>query len=290
MNLSFSWDLHWSCNYRCPYCWWHNRWDDLGKRNVYPGTDKLIEVWKRIHDKYGEAHISIAGGEPTIYPDFWQFIEKLLKYHRVNIATNLSGDIDYLLNDMNDGELLKRLTVGCTFHPLFADINQFTSKVKKILDKKVTLSFNYLPYPPQIKEIPKLKEKFREFGVEFLITTFWGTYNGKQYPQSYTDEELSIIDPILATRKGEKFQTKPVVTKGKLCNAGRTYGIIHPNGEVLRCGGGSWKGESIIIGNIFDDNFSLADEPKPCDSEFCPCNEWAMLLVDKSAQATHTDK
>jgi organic radical activating enzyme len=61
-KISFSWDLHWACNYRCPYCWWHGRWDELAPRNRYPGTGNLVNIWKRIYEKYGEVHIEIAGG------------------------------------------------------------------------------------------------------------------------------------------------------------------------------------------------------------------------------------
>jgi organic radical activating enzyme len=61
----------------------------LSKRSVYPGIEKLIQVWKRIYDLYGEYHIEIAGGEPLTYPDFEDFILEVLNYHTVQIMTNL---------------------------------------------------------------------------------------------------------------------------------------------------------------------------------------------------------
>jgi molybdenum cofactor biosynthesis enzyme MoaA len=98
-KISFSWDLHWSCNFRCPYCWWHGKWDEFEKRNVYPGFEKLTAVWKRIYDLYGECHLEIAGGEPSIYPEFSEFILEILNYHTVSIMTNLSGNLDKIIND-----------------------------------------------------------------------------------------------------------------------------------------------------------------------------------------------
>jgi hypothetical protein len=70
------------------------------------------------------------------------------------------------------------------------------------------------------------------------------------------------------------------MTKGKLCYAGQKYALIHPNGNVYRCGGGNWKVQHEPFSNIFNGNFSLLNEPLPCDSEECPCNEWSFLLAD----------
>ena len=130
-KIRFSWDLHWNCNFRCPYCWWHGKWEEFSKRSVYPGLEKLIQVWKRIYDLYGECHLEIAGGEPSIYPDFEDFILELLNYHTVSIMTNLSGSFDKLISDKT-GKVRERFKMGATFHPLFAKIEVFLPKAKKI--------------------------------------------------------------------------------------------------------------------------------------------------------------
>ena len=279
LKVSFSWDLHWACNYRCPYCWWHGKWEEYGRRNIYPGTKKVLEIWEDIYKKYGQVHIEIAGGEPSTYPDFAGVISGLLDYHTLGIITNLSSGANELLEKCSDDKL-KRLKLGATFHPLFADIEMFLKNVKILKAKGVSVGVLYLAYPEQVHDIPRYKEIFDRNGIHFSVLTFWGEYKNKKYPESYTDEELSIIYPELEKRAGEKFQTKPFITKGKLCNAGFTYAIIHPDGEILRCGGGSWKGENIKLGNLFG-KIELWNEPKPCHSQYCPCNEWAFLLVEK---------
>lgn len=279
-KISFSWDIHWDCNYRCPYCWWHGRWDELKERNVYPGLDKLIRVWKRISDKYGEGHIEIAGGEPFIYPEFFEFMDELLKYHTAGVMTNLSGDINRIFNVISPGRL-HRLKIGASFHPMFTEYEEFLEKILELRKKDMSVGVLYLSYPPQIPKIPYYRKEFADNDINFSVSTFWGVYEGKEYPDSYTEEELKIINPALGNRVGEKFQTKPFSTLGKKCNAGHLYGIIHPDGEVLPCGGGSWRGKNIIIGNIFDEDFILRDKPHICHSEYCPCNEWAFLLVEK---------
>ena len=102
----------------------------MSKISVYPGIEKLIQVWKRIYDLYGECHIEITGGEPSIYPDFEEFILEVLNYHTVQIMTNLYGSFDKLIDDKTD-KVRERFKMGATFHPLFAKIEEFLRKQKK---------------------------------------------------------------------------------------------------------------------------------------------------------------
>ena len=73
-KISFSWDLHFVCNYRCPYCWFDGKWGDLSKFNLYPSLADVLKAWGRIHDRYGAAHIHLLGGEPLVYPRFPELI------------------------------------------------------------------------------------------------------------------------------------------------------------------------------------------------------------------------
>jgi molybdenum cofactor biosynthesis enzyme MoaA len=73
-KVTFTWEIHWDCNYRCPYCWYHGQWEQLKPRNVYPDFEKTLSVWKRIYDMYGECNLEIVGGEPSIYPNFGRLI------------------------------------------------------------------------------------------------------------------------------------------------------------------------------------------------------------------------
>ena len=98
---------------------------------------------------------------------------------------------------------------------------------------------------------------FTDNDIYYSTSTFWGIYNCKKYPDSYTDVEKEIIGIAISQRENEKFQTEPLITKGKLCNAGHTYALIHPDGEVLPCGGATREGKQVILGNIIDPNFNL---------------------------------
>jgi MoaA/NifB/PqqE/SkfB family radical SAM enzyme len=276
-KVSFSWDMHWQCNYRCPYCWWHGRWEHLSGQNYYPGVEKLIQAWKRIYQLYGCANVNISGGEPMTYPGFFEFLPEMTKYHSIVINTNLSGDVKKMTEVLKNS--VERVKFNATFHPLFADFDKFAEKAGLLQEAEFYTCVTYLAWPPQIKDIPAYREKFSEIGFRLCVLSFWGDYNAKKYPDSYTREESEIISPNLGKRSGEQYQIKPVITLGKVCNAGHVYATIHPDGKALRCGGGSWEKEDTAVGNLFDEEFKLWPQARTCTSRYCPCNEWAFLLA-----------
>lgn len=279
-KYSFSWDIHRKCNYRCPYCWFHGKWQDIEQINRYPGIETLVRVWRRIYELYGSVHLELLGGEPMTYPGIDEFIRQVLEFHTLGITTNLSQDMG-LIEGLPE-KLRSRLRLYASFHPLFADLDVFIEKVASLREHGYNCNINFLAWPGQLAAFPAFKKAVEERRMHYGILTFWGEYNGKQYPAAYSDTERALIDPSVGKRGGESYQTTPVITQGKLCNAGHTYGVIQPDGRVIRCGGGGFGGKEEEVGNIFDPDFLLFDQPRPCLVEHCPCNEWAELLVEKN--------
>lgn len=276
--IEFSWDIQHSCNYRCPYCWFYGKWDEIKKNNVYPGLKRLVQIWRRIYDKYGCVQIQINGGEPFHYPDFSGLITEISKMHKVGITTNLSVDITPFVEKVNK----TNVHLGMTFHPLFVDLNAFMKRAIIAKESGISMGVLFLAWPPQINQIFEYKLAFERVGIEFTVLTFWGEYNGKDYPQGYSENEREILSSVVGIRSesGERFQLTPKITKGRLCRAGQTYALIHPNGNVYRCGGGNWRVQHEPFSNLFSKDFCLLPEPLLCDSDECPCNEWSFLLVD----------
>jgi MoaA/NifB/PqqE/SkfB family radical SAM enzyme len=235
-----------------------------------------MKHWRRIYEKYGSVHIEILGGEPFIYPNFVELIEKISHLHTIGITTNLSVNINSFIEKINPSQV----RVSPTFHPLFAKYEEFLKKVLFLKENGFCGdAIWYLAYPPQIRQIDHYKEKFNQEGLSLSLMTFWGEYKGGVYPQSYTEEERRMISSHLGKRGGEEYQVIPKkMPKGRLCRAGQKYAVIQANGNVIRCGGSELNE---IIGNFFDENFKLLQEPIPCKAEYCKCNEWALLLCEE---------
>lgn len=272
-KISFTWDLHYTCNYRCPYCWWDGRWLELAKKNRYCSVEELLKPWMNIYNRYGPAHIELLGGEPFLYPNFKQLVKELSQMHTIGITTNLSVKVADLVKETDRS----KVSITGTFHPLFANFDDFLRNAVILKEDGRNNSVWYLAYPPQIKLMNYYKEKFNARGIKLAAMTFWGIHKGIAYPQGYTAEEKAFLKPFLGEREGEKFQLEAKKTKDRLCRAGQIYASIKSDGEVYRCGGSSAE----FIGNFFNQGFKMLDEPLPCRSESCPCNEWAFLLVEK---------
>jgi organic radical activating enzyme len=274
-KIKFAWDFIYSCNYRCPYCWFYGKWASMENNGRTLSVEELTSPWKKIYDKYGSVHINMLGGEPFLYFQFKELIQQLSGMHSLEIVTNLSCNIDDFVEEVN----FERVRLKPTFHPLFADFDAFLKKMLVLKRKQQNTPIFYLGYPPQIGLLKHFQQKFAEHDIKLEALSFWGEYAGVKYPQGYTPEERDLLDSCMATRNGEKFQLEPKQVKDKLCNAGHLSAVVHPDGKAFRCGGQNAQ----PIGNIFNDDFNLLAAPLACNSDYCPCNEWASFLVDNNA-------
>jgi len=257
-------------NFRCPYCWFYKGWAEAAKRNIYLSPEEWMVHWKRVYDKYGSICIEITGGEPFIYPNFIELVKLLSSIHKVKITTNMSGDIETFVREIDP----ERVNLDLNFHPLFAEVEAFIKKVLLLKEAGFKAGVCYLAYPPQMGRIDMFRKRFQEIGINFALAAFWGNYAGKKYPESYTQEEIEFIRPFLGDIDRIIYHLKGESPKGKLCNAGYKYAVIQADGKVIRCG----QLADRIISNLMDADFHLLDNPEPCQADTCPCNEYGNLL------------
>ena len=269
-NIYFTWDIHYKCNFRCPYCWFYTGWAEAAKRNIYLSPDEWMVHWRRVFDKYGSVRIEITGGEPFIYPKFIELIKLLSSIHSVKITTNMSGDIETFVKKIDP----KRVDLDLNFHPLFADIEILIKKALLLKETGFKAGVCYLAYPPQMGKIDIFRKRFEEAGINFALAAFWGQYENKTYPESYTQQEIEYIRPFLGDIDRIVYHLKGESPKGKLCNAGYKYAVVQADGKVIRCGQLADK----IISNLMDEDFHLLNKPEPCEADCCPCNEYGNLL------------
>ncbi len=210
-NVSFNWDIHWACNYRCPYCWFNGKWDEVKTRNVYPAYETLIKGWKNIYNIYGQVNVAITGGEPFMYPKFTEFIGEMFEFHEFMIVTNLSGDISSFIKANNS----KNVKVNPSFHSLSADAGVFIDKALMLKEAGMMQCITYLAWPPLVQKLADYQSIFEKKGLSLTVQPFFGEYDSKRYPDSYSDEEKAIIFPQLGTRGDKPFQNRSFQSKRK---------------------------------------------------------------------------
>lgn len=270
-GIYFTWDIHYKCNFRCPYCWFYKGWVDGSRRNIYLLPEQWLERWVRVRKKYGEIRIEITGGEPFLYPNFIKLVKLLSSIHTVKVTTNMSGDIETFVKEIDP----KRVHLDLNYHPLFSEVETFIKKTLLLKEAGFKAGVCYLAYPPQMEMIDVFRGRFEEAGINFALAAFWGEYQGKRYPEGYTEQEAELIRPFLGDIDRIIYHLKGESPKGKLCNAGYKYAVIQADGKVIRCGQLADK----IISNFLEEDLRLLDSPEPCEANFCPCNEYGNLLA-----------
>jgi len=269
-KIKFAWDIHYRCNFRCPYCWFYKEWAKMSIRNLDLSPDEWMVHWKRIYDRYGEVKIEIVGGEPFVYPNFIELVRKLSDMHLVKITTNLSGNIERFVKQISP----KRVDLDLNYHMLFIDLDTVMKKAKILNDAGFKSGICFLAYPPQMGHIDRLSKVFRQAGINFALAAFWGEHEGKKYPDAYTQEERDMMRPYLGDVNRLSYHLNANSPKGKLCKAGCKYADIQADGNVVRCSPLGNKS----IGNITDEGFRLLENPSPCEAETCSSNEYDNLV------------
>ncbi len=322
-RVFFTWGMHYKCNYNCSYCYApkpHDITFDNNKNNkaAYPSKQQIIDSWSFVYDKYGMCRIRLDGGEPTIYPDFYDIIRDLQKIHKLQINTNLSFDVEKFCADANP----ERVKIDASLHCEYAGLEEFVKKLEYLKKHGYKTVVSYVAYPDFINNIPIAKKIIEhDLGIPFIIHPYSGFYDDIQYPAAYTQEQKNIIYNTdyksitelswRAERKGnyktakEKANnmklTEEQIVDGenkkiaeqkenkknnefKLCEMGRMYARIYPNGNVYRCC--AYDGNT-YLGNLFDKTLKLLETAEKCyDIKKCRC--WRCMVPGEEPRWLHT--
>lgn len=270
-RVFFSWYINNECNYSCSYC------KPQEYKTTFLSVERWFDIWTDIYQRYGSCQIHISGGEPFLYPNFICLISNLSKIHTLEFSTNLSWEVNKFIENISP----QKARIGLSFHPEFADLEEFFNKVVVLRNAGFETWVNYVGYPPILKDMPRYRNKFKEMNLPFNILPFSGDFDGRKYPEGYTPEEkkcLMIFDKNEdVNKKTIDWRTDEVKssTKGRLCRMGQMYARIYPNTDVSKCCGNEAK----KLGNLLNDKLTLLETPEPCECEQCPC--WRCMLVGK---------
>lgn len=272
------WTIGYECNFRCPYCF---VWRDASNKDLKLSVNEWIKIWDRINSKYGKCVISLSGGEPSLYPGFFDIVKYLSKNNICVICTNFSWDPHKLIPETSE----TNLKIFATFHPSFMDFGVFYEKVKfarKYLDND---AIAYVAYKKQMEKIPYYKKELEKIGVKLMIHPLRdegfdiengeikNTDNSKGQKIINDNEEKKIILDNTIIKDDYRFGLKS--PKGKLCRSGKDAVCIWPDGTINRC----TRYREEIMGNITDKDFKFFDKPMLCNKELCNIEyEYGMIV------------
>ncbi|MDD5628404.1 MAG: radical SAM protein [Elusimicrobia bacterium] len=291
-RIEYFWMVSGRCNYRCPYCVYGQTPTDRRQSRQHYSAAQWLEGWQRLRQRYGEGNIIMTGGEPTIYPGFEDMVLKLTDWFWVAFDTNLSWPQERLARFLARAPR-QRLSFEISFHPHAADTEPFLERAKLVADAGFTYINRLVAYPDLLERLASFREAFARQGLTFVVNPFQGEYQGRRYPESYTDEERGLIsgssvnveaDPGKAPHK--EFVQQILAREspqGRLCRAGYQHIRIEDDAAVYRCGEYAtlrWE----PLGHFFDPDLQLWDEPRPCRCERC---EWEYRWLVDQAERFH---
>lgn len=286
-RIHWNWEPTYDCNYKCSYCQYWSK----GKKESYPeiSINKWREIWDRIFDQYWCCHVRFAGGEPTVYPDFFNLLGILLKKHTVDITTNLSFDITSFTRKVKPGGI----SISASFHPEFVDIHTFLEKVLFLHHHGYPSTIAYVAFPAHLEKMKYYKMTVEEKNIMFKIIPFSGEFKGRLFPRDYSEQEKMLMQNLATDSENThlnqinsrwydwnvKQERDRIEKKGRLCRMGQMYAIIHPDGLVSRCCVRNKDGYfTQVLGHILDPKLRLLDFATECQADNCPC--FKSMLVD----------
>lgn len=283
-RVCITWLINNKCNYRCSYCL-NSFAEPPGFKILTP--EEWFSVWKNIYDRYGTVSIQITGGEPTVYPDFFQIIQLISKMHNIDLQTNLFFEPEELIEKVSADHLSR---IGASFHPELCRFEIFLEKIVKLRDSGYKIEINYVAYPPILDKAEGYINKAKEKQIQFSVISFQGEYAGKRYPENYSDKERELLKRLNVSsgESAEAMADWDVQKKRigdieeseiplRVCRMGQMYTWIKPDGEALRC-----CKSPMVLGNIIAGTFNLLDDALPCNIKNCIC--WRNMALGEEVR------
>ncbi|HOW27045.1 MAG TPA: radical SAM protein [Elusimicrobiota bacterium] len=281
-NLVVDWLTHFTCNYRCAYCWFEGHWEENLARNRRDVSSSLIiKRFKELGEKKGPCHIQASGGEPTLLPGFLDILAEVSVDHRFWVCTNMSSEVDFFkeLADRVDPE---RCGFTASFHPPRAALADFMGKLRLLRDRDFNFDIVCVGWPPLMDQWPAVFEELRREGFQRVrLQPFNGTYGGQKYPEAYSSAAREKIAALNQERNlFVKSQTDYLMhekeSRGRLCSSGQRYIHIQADGNVYRCN----LDQNVCLGNFYDGTYGLYEKPEICHVPHCNC-EWCWIVGEK---------
>lgn len=217
-----------------------------------------IDAWNRIE---GEILIDITGGEPFLQPGFMDIINSLDPSKKVALTTNLTQDITQFVQRVSPE---KCFSITASLHPSSRmNVDYFIGKLLLLKNRGFHVQANFVAYPEQMWMIDRFKMTFDKMGLNLHVDPYTP---GPTYPYCPSNAEREFLSRHFGDDRDNPYDDE---MKTYLCDAGMNYFVVAANGQVSPCVSRMYT-EDVLVGNIFDESFSLNSEPVVCRTVFCP--------------------
>lgn len=255
---------------------------------------KWEEAFERLDKQHGSTGIYfvMSYGESLGAKGFPECVEMIGRHPTwtLCIVTNWMLDPSKLLASQLAKE--QRLFITATWHPLgvpdrVKGWETFKEHVLMAKAASVPLHVMYCWYKPQIAWWPQYFQWFDQNNIRTTVRKFMGSNGGfrgkvyrclglEQIPQ-YTEAEQDYLNASTCPKVTEyRVKPNPASVHGRSCSAGKDLILVKHDGDVSLCADLC----NNRIGNIFNPEFKLRTENKPCPGLYCGGDYGMLHFVD----------
>ena len=262
------WNVTNRCNLECEYCF-----SVPPKPNNDIPPIRISELIQTLNKSGKIFRIGFTGGEPFLIPNFVEAVQAISEKHFISINTNLTlPSVKLFAEKINPARVI---FVHASFHYLQLNskklIENYLQNFLLLKNSGFNIYAEEVAYPPHLGRLKKDAEYLKKLGINLRFGAYYGFYDGKRYPEAYTEEE--IADFNLSESEIEKFKQK-----GNLCNAGFNVGVVYSKGQIKPCFQYHQN-----LGNVYEE-ISFNSKLIRCEAEYCGCpmNLYDLFLYRKA--------
>jgi len=248
--------LTFGCNLQCSYCLNNQR----GSRPKYKHLP--YQLWvdglNRLQVKNG-LPITIQGGEPTIYPDFYKLINGIDKRLNLDLLTNGNFDEKEFMDNVSPSRFKRDApyaSIRVSYHLEQMELSPLIRKVRNMLSCGYSVGVWIIEHPRDTKIIKVAQKLMEAEGIDCRLKEFLGVHNGKMYG---TYRYPEAVDE----------RTKPCMCKPSEL-------LIAPDGNMHRCHYDLYN-NSMAYQHILNGHVKVLSKYKGCDV-FGKCNSCDVKL------------
>jgi hypothetical protein len=202
--------------------------------------------------------LTLQGGEPTLYPGFFRFVNEVKPEIKMDLMTNLMFDVDAFIKNVPTWRFTREApyaSIRVSYHPGQNDIDDLIAKTVTLQRAGFRIGLYGIDHPDDKlrSHILATQERCQKLGLDFRLKEFLGEYDGRMFGTFKYDECVAA-------------------ESSKQCECRTTEIIVDPAGYVYKCHADLYSGRNPTA-HILDAGFSEAslDEFRTC-SYYGTCN------------------
>ena len=177
------------CNLNCSFCLnAFSRSFERGRFEEASG-DTWISSLNRI-ESVPQVPITLSGGEPSLHPNFIEFVNGIKQETNIDILTNLMWSKKTLQRFVNeiDPARLKRdspyASIRASYHPeQMGNGEKLVENARELIENGFSVGIWAVlyPSPQQLSAINQMQFRCKDAGIEFRVKEFMGEYKDEIY-------------------------------------------------------------------------------------------------------------